>query len=381
MRLHTRLFACVLAGGLLLGCHHPQTPPPVTGGDVPEDLRQQLATLAFLSYLGDALKGSDPEVASQLAVCLPQALEAQDGVGGWQLAWGPAVYKFDVAELDDNMMFVVREKANPAHLAVVVRGTNLEAILDWLVEDFDVVDQVGWPAGSGQPEISKGTSEGLHILQTLTAKTVTDEPRQEQEHTLASFLAAEAKRHPSGLALEFVGHSLGGALAPALALWVRDTVELGPSTLRVHTLAGPTSGNADFAAYYDSALPDTHRLWNPYDVVPRAWNHASMGQIADLYEPLTRANPLERGLINGLRSLTADKGYTQIKVAHPPLPGALQTQIPGKRMDWASQAGWQHHCGYQCALGIDVLTSIGSCPSSLPQYPCSACPDESAAGK
>lgn len=377
MRLLTRLFAALLACGLLLGCHSSGATSAVTSGKSPDSLRQELATLAFLAYLGDAVTGSDENVENQLDDCMVEALQTQPGVQRWDLAWGPAVYHFSLSKLDDNMMYVVRDHQDPSHLAVVVRGTNPKAILDWLVEDFDVVDQVGWPAGSGQPKISKAISEGLAILTTMTPEGGPD-----PGHTLQHFLEGEAKSHPDGLTLEFAGHSLGGALAPTLALWAHDTLDLGPSKIRVYSLAGPSAGNADFAAYYDSALPDTHRLWNPYDVVPRAWNHTTMGQMADLYEPATKADPVERGLIDGLRSLVADKGYSQIQATWGPLPGAL-TGTACKRMDWGAEAGWQHHWGYQCALGINVMTATQNCPSKPAPSGCpeSYCPQTITAAK
>jgi len=368
MRLQTRLSAGCIAFGLLLGCQH-NAPAPVTAPHPPTDVQRDMATLAFLAYLGDALKGSDETVETQLDDCLQRALKVQADSHRWELAWGPAVYHFSLSKLDDNMMYVVQDTTNPSHFAVVVRGTNPSAFLDWLVEDFDVVDQVAWitstSAGKqpeGQPKISKGTSEGLHILQEMTP-----EGGPVQNQNLLQFLQAQSP--PSGLQIDVTGHSLGGALAPTLALWLAENLD-SRAKISVYPLAGPTPGNADFAAYYESVLgSSTHRLWNPFDIVPLAWNHETLGKMADLYEPLTRANPAERGLIDGLRSVVKDKGYTQIDPSHPSLSGAVSTDL-GKRVDWVAEAGWQHHCGYQCALGIDVRTSDLECPSKRPKFLC-----------
>ena len=368
MQLYSRLFACGIAFGLLLGCQH-NVPQPITAANPPTDVQREMATLAFLSYLGDTLPASGAE--EKVTKCLEEALEKQD-INRWKLAWGPAVYHFSISDLDDNMMYVVRDTTNPAHLAVVIRGTNFSAFLDWLVEDFDVVDQVAWITSTsvgrqpkGQPKISKGTSEGLHILQEMKP---TGGPAPNQ--TLLQFLSNASS---SGLQIDVTGHSLGGALAPALALWLAEN--LGEKAkISVYTLAGPTSGNADFAAYYESVLGNsTQRLWNPFDVVPLAWNHESMGRMADLYEPLTRANPVERGLLDGLRSLVKDKGYAQIDPSQTSLSGAVSTDL-GKKVDWLTEAGWQHHCGYQCALGISIPTKVQGCPSHLDKFLCAVCP-------
>jgi hypothetical protein len=333
-----------------------------------------MATLSFLAYLGDCLTGSDEQVETQLDHCMEEALRSQDGVHRWKLAWGPAVYHFSLGTLDDNMMYVVRDKNDPAHLVVVVRGTNSASILDWLVEDFDVVDQVPWPTAPptppppGHPTTSKAISEGLHILQTKTA-----EGGPVRNRLLLDFLQGQVNQYSSGLRLDVTGHSLGGALSPVLALWLHETLTGNPQ-ISVFPLAGPTPGNADFAAYYDSVLgSSTRRLWNPFDIVPRAWGYESMGTMADLYEPFTGADLPTRGAVDGLRLLLKDEGYTQIKAAQDSLPGAVYTQ-PGT--DWLAEAEWQHHCGYQCAFGISVLTSVPGCPSQEPNYPCpkKACP-------
>jgi len=375
MRLHTRLFACGLVIGLLTGCQS-NVPQPVTAVQPPTPEQREMATLSFLAYLGDALEGSDEWVEKHLDPCMSEALRRQEGMDRWELAWGPAVYHFSLGKLDDNMMYVVRDKADPARLVVAVRGTNLKSILDWLVEDFDVVDQVAWPTGTppGQPKTSKAISEGLQILRSMTP-----EGGPVPNVTLTDFLQAETGKYPRGLRLDVTGHSLGGALAPALALLLSETLT-DKARISVFPLAGPTSGNADFAAYYQSALgSSTQRLWNPFDLVPRAWNHESMGKMEDLYEPLTRANPAERVLIDGLRSLVKDKGYTQIDTTRDSLSGAVYTGS-GTKMDWAAEAGWQHHCGYQCALGISVLSSVPKCQSKRPEFPCpsTACPSPAA---
>lgn len=394
MRLHVHRSAGLaslagLAFALLLGCQPGPTAeteaeiaptPETSSGTVPAPAsapataeQKQMATLAFLSYLGDDLKGSDEEVENKLDECVTAALQTQEGVGGWSLAWGPAVYHFSLGRLDDNMMYVVRDTANPSRLAIAVRGTNPSAVLDWAVEDLEVVRQVPWSWGGAPADakISRGTSEGLKVLQTMTA-----EGGPVPGKTLLQFLEDEAGRHASGLDLLVTGHSLGGALSPALALWLSETLG-DKARISVYPLAGPTPGNAAFAAFYDGSAvgKTTDRMWNPYDIVPLAWNYETLGTWADLYEPVTRADAIERGLIDALRAVSKDKGYIQIQDSQPALPGALYTDPSGKT-SWAGEAGWQHHCGYQCALGINVLDQVPGCPSKGPQYTCppEACP-------
>ena len=354
-----RVLAWILAGCLALGCGPHTVPDPIKGAE-PEEIAKEMARLSFLAYAGDKLTGDS--VQATLAECMPKLLEHQ--ADKWTLAWGPAVYRFPIAKYDDNMMYVVRHVESSSELAIVIRGTDPPALDDWLAEDFDVDDQVGWPAGDGDPKISKAISEGLHILVQ----------KLEAPENLTTFLTNEARKaHPAGLTLHVTGHSLGGALSPTLALWLHDNKSQwdpqGKAVISVYPLAGPTPGNTAFANYYDSVLGNTtYRLWNPFDVVPRAWNHESMGTMADLYEPLTRANPIERGLIDGLRSLVKDRDYSQIDPTQENLPGMANAN----EKDWAAQAGWQHHCGYECALGIHIDPGLRKeCPSKLKPCDCS----------
>src|SRR5215475_4714159 len=104
MRLHTSLFVCGLALGLLAGCAS-YGPPPVTATQPPTQEQREMATLSFLAYLGDGLTGSDEQVETALAPCMKTALQEQEGVKHWKLAWGPAVYHFYSRTLDDNMMY------------------------------------------------------------------------------------------------------------------------------------------------------------------------------------------------------------------------------------------------------------------------------------
>lgn len=359
-----------------LGCAL-QTPPPATVLAKPSEHRQQMGALAFIAYLGEQVTGSDDEVERVLAPCLVDELARQPLTQKrWTLAWGPAVYKFALAELDDNMLYVVRDADNPAHLTIATRGTNAPAILDWLVEDFDVVDQVAWPVGQppADAKISKGTSEGLTIL----LEKMVPEAGPAPGVTLEEFLAADAKRlAPVPLALELTGHSLGGALAPTLALYLKDTQPswdpTGQAEISVTPLAGPTAGNAAFAAYSDTRLgAATDRLHNPFDIVPLAWNVGTMRTIPKLYPPPSRANRLESTAIRVACDLVRHKGYTQIKAEEPALPGLLNPAATS----FVEQVGWQHTCGYRCALGLVEPTFL---PVTLdcktpPTNPCPSCP-------
>jgi Lipase (class 3) len=90
------------------------------------------------------------------------------------------------------------------------------------------------------------------------------------------------------------GHSVGGCLASVLAPCVANWVG-SASALSVYTIAAPSPGNADFAAYYNALFNDrsgsstAFRFFNSLDVVPNAW--ASLATVETYYPPLVSFPP------------------------------------------------------------------------------------------
>jgi len=62
------------------------------------------------------------------------------------------------------------------------------------------------------------------------------------------------------------GHSLGGSLATLLALDVAVSTPFNPA---VFTYASPRTGDAQFVALYNHAVPNTTRIANRVDLVPK----------------------------------------------------------------------------------------------------------------
>ena len=66
--------------------------------------------------------------------------------------------------------------------------------------------------------------------------------------------------------LTICGHSLGGALATLLGLDVSVNTQFNPT---VYTYASPRTGDAQFVALYNHAVPNTIRIANRVDLVPK----------------------------------------------------------------------------------------------------------------
>jgi len=324
--------------------------------------REQIAALAFVSYAGDFLTQSDSQVDQILETCISEELSRQPVLDNrFSLVWGPSVFRFQDDGLDDNMMYVVNDTQEDGHIIIGIRGTNGGAALDWIIEDFYVNQTKSWPYAKPFDEnvrISEGTFIGLSALQNMTGAVG-------ESSTKLALLDYLILRLNSGSLskITVTGHSLGGALAPTFALWLKDTESHWNNSsasipINVLPIAGATPGNADFARYYDSRLGDvTDRLHNPFDVVPHAWHIESMKKLDTLYEQEgfnIRPGLKIIGAFDIGMELAGDKNYLQIKNDQPALPGVINPNAKDSSgaINYLGQMIWQHSCGYYNALGI-----------------------------
>jgi hypothetical protein len=255
-------------GGEWLGFHGPQG----------NDHFGRYHVTGFLADVGDDLDGAD----------LPN--------GKWTIAWGPAMYRDGLKQTLANGMFVVHSAARDMYV-VAVSPTNFASDYAVLLEDFDnePTHMVDFPVDPnrpidgqhrnidrGRPQLTGGTARGVHVLCNLRGP--------ESKLTLPEFLARAVKS--SATRLVFAGHSLGGALSPALAQqldggliasgWGRDRIPTLPT-------AGATPGNLKFFDGWNARFgvrePGTplhagneirlfNKLYrNKYDFVPHAFTH------------------------------------------------------------------------------------------------------------
>ena len=368
------IITAILSSLILSACavKYPPHNPPTPTGVSPEI--QQIAALAFVSYAGDELVNRDIAVDEALQACVAWELKRQPILNDrFSLAWGPGVYRFDFAELDDNMMYAVWDNAKHGHLVIAIRGTNPASISDWLVEDFFVNETVAWaytdPVNQNA-RISKATDIGLTALQGITGKNHCTDCGG--SILLKDFLLENAQNGKLK-SITVTGHSLAGALSPAFALWIHDALFPSKNTpnISIHVLpiAGATAGNAQFAAYYDGILkPTTNRLHNPFDVVPQAWFIPDMRKLDSIYttdQYAIHPNFLERAAFDLGIELAKDKNYTHINAAQASTGGVINPNALDKhgKLSFATQAGWQHHFGYYNALGMSskVFNTNSTC--------------------
>ncbi len=320
---------------------------------------------AFITYVGELLTSPPPLISQQEGELLGIALH-ELGLGDWRVVWGPALYRFPHAKLYDNFIFVA---GRGDEYVVAVRGTNGHATLDWIFEDFWVIPQYDWTdvikapiPGEHAPRVSHATQLGLGKL--LGAPAVEGLPGAGKH--LVDFLRDELSGK-NGAQVTVTGHSLGGALAPTLALYLNDTRGRSDGwdpaeVAEVHSVAfaGPTAGNAAFARYTEQQMGSRAvRVVNPLDAVPLAWSHDGLEALKHLYDGLDHKVGLSFGkrlaidaVIGGLDVIGAD--YEQYHQSGDGLV-TLEGLTHHETKDFASQAGWQHVQGYESQLGIDGL--------------------------
>src|ERR1700733_6607199 len=136
--------------------------------------RQTMVSFAYLAYI-DELVIPQPSIA-QLKADLENAMPSVvPALGSWSIVWGPVSYTVPGALYPDNLMYVAKSTgATESQYAIGIRGTNGKVVLDWLLEDFDVVQLIPWSSfgGAAAPgDISESTSVDLTVLLNMIDST------------------------------------------------------------------------------------------------------------------------------------------------------------------------------------------------------------------
>lgn len=281
-------------------------------------------------------------------------------IGAWEVVWGPCYFVPPGAKPVANAMYVARAAAATRSTYVIaVAGTNPQSLFDLAFEDLDIAS-TPWPHAANAGHVAQGDLAGLANLLNL----------QDGALPLARFLANLP--NPADTSLIFSGHSLGGALAPFLALALMDPASLQSQgihldrwgSVSVLATAGPSVGDAAFLRYFRSVMARAtiSFIWNLIDVVPRAWNAQSMEQIATLYGP--KATPMQilciGKVIKHFQVAAGQHDYVLFEPA-PAFTGELlpvnQLLLPASK--FVAQAGHQHTTAYVSAFACDWLKSLG----------------------
>ena len=298
------------------------------------------ASMAWIAYSGISY-GTDPvntvyKIADYINTLLPANYPNLTGKG-WKVVWGPALYispdtrKYNAdgkvtsgqAPMQANLTFVVQSLVTPTSYIVATRGTVGSNTWEWLNEDLKV-DFKSWPTTTKYTDLTKvaniphvSTATAFALQEVLNTIPPASDPSVHAAlpgagQTLTQFLTSLAGLN-GPISVSFTGHSLGGAIAPALALWFTQaqgsaTIVL-PNTLIPKTIAndyiaapngwdmnsnvsiscvsfaGATPGDTAFSAYFSSKLGSKYtRIYNTNDIVPRGFNRLTSAR--GIYAPL-----------------------------------------------------------------------------------------------
>jgi len=321
-------------------------------------------SMAYIAYTGEMLiidgkesieekmlKDIRKNIASVKELCFK-------GNPDWEVIWGPAIYTFSEALFQSNMMYVVRQISNPSNLIIAIRGTNIPSIIDWIKEDFDVWKQVDWVipeemeySTDKTPKISKSTDRGLDIVvnKLIPAKNIPGEGMG-----IVDFLKEVTEEK---CRITITGHSLGGALTSALALYLKerqkDWDKSGETEINLSTFASPTIGNSAFAGYFDSQLADkSRRIWNTLDIIPHAWEADGLSKLPDIYSEAGISIPWSLDAVLKVVEVTVPE-YEHVSRSE-----SFTWRIKESDADYVPQAFDQHAYSYPEALELPVLIDI-----------------------
>jgi hypothetical protein len=214
-----------------------------------------------------------------------------------------------------NMAFIAENTALPSTYAVAIRGSDFALFIDAL-ENFRVQEVEPFASGG---HIAAGADEAFRNVSQ--AQYLSSDG---QGADLLATLQALISSPPAGTTttVYVTGHSLGGAIATTVSLYLQTQLRGAPVVFQVYTFAAPTVGDQDFATAFDAAFPGTagqsHSSWrvfNEYDVVPNAWQTLSAVKNNYYPNPGPAATMTAKLMIDGIGTLAGFNKYVHPNAA------------------------------------------------------------------
>ena len=268
-----------------------------------------------------------------------------------ELAWGPVYTVMGNSPYYTNGCVIF--KITPTEYQISIAGTN-QGLNGWIYQDLKTHPTHHWINPSAPAEnhgyVLGGFYRGLQEI--LSGK----------DNSIGLTVLLEELCSASGCTIGVQGHSLGGALAPLLSLYLRERY----SFLRVqcNIFAGPTVGDTHFVNYYTKHLgANTHRYDNALDAIPRGFNLLhTIPQMYQGYLNLTLGDRLKvRSVVSALQFSVLGLDVQPIKGEEYPSFAAVfnHTLVTSNGFEsFLQQVIFQHVDAYCNHFGVAPLGQI-----------------------
>lgn len=267
---------------------------------------------------------------------------------GWAVIW-------EGRELNGNHAFVA---GNGREFALAIRGSLINfswaAFQNWIYQDLHVTTQEKWAYSpdSLEAKVSAGSYTGWQNLQNMT-----------DLKSGRLLLPVMDSVLDLGAPLLITGHSLGGNLATVYGSFLAATRKKNgkdTSLINVITFGAPAAGNAGFATDFNQKFPNSIRVENVYDMVPKFPSANRISTLGGLFNDSLSASRIQVGYNNLQVPLARvfgliNSSFTLLEFTHELSP-YVQTNGEGKQIsiplsnknkgqaisDWLNEAGFQH---------------------------------------
>jgi len=220
-------------------------------------------------------------------------------------------------------MGLILQNPGTGEAVIAIRGT--EGIYEWMQDGKFLLVPCPFLSGAGH------TEDGFTAMyNSMTFGAAPGSPSVKKAITDPAF----GWKSPV-TSLTICGHSLGGSLATLLALDVAANSSITSfKTPTVYTYASPRTGGPQFVATYNHVVPDTFRIANRMDLVPKLPLPPLYDHVLGLVDlnPVKKVLPLEFYVKPEISCLHFLSSYLHILSLQagidPPLPldGKCQTE-------------------------------------------------------
>ncbi|KAI0467804.1 hypothetical protein F4859DRAFT_517672 [Xylaria cf. heliscus] len=351
------------------------------------NLFQQIYCLSFSTGIISNSQGLEEDLQATLKEALDNLLPQL--TGNWAISWGPRVFKKEHRHPakggPDNVWFAAVDDIQKFCI-VAIAGTAVNS-LESIYQDLNVVQVVdfnAWvdlwsPEGIPKPAVTKpdkysgstfpycamGACQGVWNVLSNVSTEASEGMRIDQY--LSSL-------DPS-YTIVVTGHSLGGALAPIVALGLVKAKLIGDNEVKVLPSAGVSPGNEPFAVDFVAAFPKDPpssndykvynlEYYNTFDIVPQAWStdprdDRNLHNVTEkILHSTGKVETQVKDLVHGAIVLS-----TLSRIRYTPIPGQSfdGPQPPDPLRTWkevVSVLGEEHVTAYLSEIGVTEFVDL-----------------------